>query len=195
MRAVEETLARGGRTGSFGSDSTFLAGGTQVPFALSSSSLAHPRARSPRSLAISCVLETIIGFLAAFVLCSFANLARCQNVASTLSPGRKLGRMTLKYPIARNQYEFHGAGCLTVKYGRRLRAEYINTGISLLPPLIRAQATLQMAKSAADMDTPLALHFLRIALVRSSGYEIVGTIVRRSGCLRRGNACPPMSFC
>ena len=80
-----------------------------------SSSTAHFLALSPRNAAISLVLVTSSGCFAARVLCSFALLARCQNVwcswgASVVGEeeereGRKEGSMTLKYPTAVNQYD------------------------------------------------------------------------------------------
>ena len=101
----------------------------------------------------------------------------------------------MKYPIAMNQYESHSSGRRTVKYERRFSAEYISVGSSLLPSPMRAHAILHSANNAAEMDTPLDLHFFRIALVRSSENESVGTTVRRSASLRRGKVCPPTSFC
>lgn len=67
-------------------------------------------------------------------------------------------------------------------------------GISLLPRPILAHATLHSAKNAAEMETPLALHFFKMALVRSSGNECVGTTVCLSGCFFLGKLCPPTSF-
>jgi hypothetical protein len=64
-------------------------------------------------------------------------------------------------------------------------------GSSCFPRPVLAQAMLQMANMALEIETPCDLHFLIIALVRSSLKDVVGTTVRRMGSFFRGNACPP----
>ena len=54
---------------------------------------------------------------------------------------------------------------------------------------------LQMAKRAAEIETPRALQFDKIFLVVSRSREIVGTIVRRVLPDWRGNECPPLLGC
>ena len=54
---------------------------------------------------------------------------------------------------------------------------------------------LQMAKRAAEIETPRALQFDRIFLVASRSREIVGTIVRLAPLDWRGNECPPLLGC
>lgn len=72
-------------------------GGTNVPRSLSSSSLAQRRARCPLSSAIKRLRDTIIRFLAAWVHCSFATRARCQNTEDkSIDRGINVGRITLK---------------------------------------------------------------------------------------------------
>lgn len=56
---------------------------------------------------------------------------------------------------------------------------------------MRAQAMLQIAKSALAMDTPLALHFLSIFFVISSSNGTVGTTVCRLFPDCRGKDWPP----
>ena len=57
----------------------------------------------------------------------------------------------------------------------------------------RDQARAESAKSALAMETPLALHFLRICFVCSGEKGTVGTIVLRFGLFFLGNAWPPCS--
>ena len=56
---------------------------------------------------------------------------------------------------------------------------------------VRAHAMLHIANKAAEMDTPLFLQFLRIALVVSRSIETVGTTVCRTLPDCRGKLCPP----
>jgi hypothetical protein len=60
--------------------------------------------------------------------------------------------------------------------------------------LILAQAMLQMANKALEIETALALHFLIMAFVMSSLKEVVGTTVWRIGSFFLGKACPPYDY-
>jgi hypothetical protein len=60
--------------------------------------------------------------------------------------------------------------------------------------LILAQAMLQIANKALEIETALALHFLIMAFVMSSLKEVVGTTVWRIGSFFRGKACPPYDY-
>jgi len=60
---------------------------------------------------------------------------------------------------------------------------------------VLAHAMLQIAKRAAEIETPRALQFARIFFVVSRSREIVGTIVRRVPLDWRGNECPPLWGC
>jgi hypothetical protein len=48
-----------------------------------------------------------------------------------------------------------------------------------------------MANMTLEIETPCALHFLSIPLVRSSLKDVVGTMVWRIGSFFRGKTCPP----
>lgn len=70
------------------------------------------------------------------------------------------------------------------------RGTYVgSSGLSHAPA--RAHARLQTAKSAAEIETPCALHLRRAALVRAASNATVGTTVCRGFPPRRAKACPP----